>query len=64
MSPASAGGFFTGWATREAQLSIVVSPKKLDNMEEWEGSLLEERVLFFFFTLYTAIFNHLKNKYK
>ena len=64
MSPASAGGFFTGWATREAQLSIVVSPKMLDNMEEWEGSLLEERVFVFFFTLYTAIFKHLKNKYK
>jgi len=48
MSPALAGGFFTGWATREAQLSIVVSPKMLDNMEEWEGSLLEERVFVFY----------------
>ena len=63
MSPALAGGFFTGWATREAQLSIVVSPKMLDNMEEWEGSLLEERVLFF--TVYSAmIFNNFKNRYK
>ena len=47
MSPALAGGFFTGWATREAQLSIVVSPEKLGDMEEWEGSLLEERVFVF-----------------
>ena len=47
MSPALAGGFFAGWATREAQVSIVVSPKKLDDMEEWEGSLLEERVFVF-----------------
>ena len=48
MSPALAGGFFTSWAAREAQLSIAVSPKKLDDMEEWEGSLLEERVFVFY----------------
>ena len=47
MSPALAGGFFTSGATREAQLSIVVSPEKLGDMEEWEGSLLEERVFVF-----------------
>ena len=48
MSPALAGGFFTSGATREAQLSVVVSSKKLDDMEEWEGSLLEERVFVFY----------------
>ena len=63
MSPALAGGFFTDWATRAAQLSIVVSPKKLDDMEEWR-EVCQKRE-FLFFTVYSAmIFKNLKNKYK